>query len=224
MAKLGARLMVFSQTPWEMFKDGALAAYRKAWGEHQEGPPPPPLTGDLMFCHADAKQAEAIAYEYMANYYLSILKHYELMSEHFKGTKGYEFYGAASEGLRAVGLENSAKIYTGIQAWGTPEQLIEKLRQPPRAARRLRALADLPLRRHAGRGGRAEHPAVRERGAARAAPLVGRAARICTSCTVRTAALARGAQCGAGSQHRPARHVACTMGRTRAQSVRRAIT
>jgi len=82
-----------------------------------------------MFCHEDAKQAEALAYEYMANYYLSILKHYELMSEHFKGTKGYEFYGAASEGLRAVGLENSAKIYTGIQTWGTPAQLIEKLRQ-----------------------------------------------------------------------------------------------
>ena len=96
-----------------------------------------------MFCHEDAKQAEAMAYEYMANYYLSILKHYELMSEHFKGTKGYEFYGAASEGLRAVGLENSAKIYGGIQAWGTPEQLIEKLRNRRDAARRLRALADL---------------------------------------------------------------------------------
>jgi alkanesulfonate monooxygenase SsuD/methylene tetrahydromethanopterin reductase-like flavin-dependent oxidoreductase (luciferase family) len=129
VAKLGARLMVFSQTPWEMFKDGALAAYRKAWAEYQEGPPPPPLTGDLMFCHEDAGQAEAMAYEYMANYYLSILKHYELMSEHFKGTKGYEFYGNASDGLRAVGLENSARIYTGIQAWGTPEQLIEKLRR-----------------------------------------------------------------------------------------------
>ena len=51
------------------------------------------------------------------------------MSEHFKGTKGYEFYGNASDALRAVGLENSARIYSGIQAWGTPEQLIEKLRQ-----------------------------------------------------------------------------------------------
>ena len=173
VAKLGARLMVFSQTPWEMFKDGALAAYRTAWGEHQEGPPPPPLTGDLMFCHADAVQAEAMAYEYMANYYLAILKHYELMSEHFKGTKGYEFYGNAGDALRAVGLENSAKIYTGIQAWGTPEQLIEKLRSRRAAARRLRALADLPLRRDARGSGRAEHPAVRERGAARAAPLVG---------------------------------------------------
>ena len=88
------------------------------------------------------RRPRRLAYEYMANYYLSIMKHYELMSEHFKGTKGYEFYGNASDALRAVGLENSAKIYTGIQAWGTPEQLIEKLRHAARAARRLRALAD----------------------------------------------------------------------------------
>ncbi len=128
VARLGARLMVFSQTPWEMFRDGALAAYRAAWAEHQQGPPPPPLTGDLMFCHEDAAQAEALASEYMSNYYLSIIQHYELMSEHFKSTKGYEFYGSASEAFRAVGLESSAKVYTGIQAWGTPEQLIEKLR------------------------------------------------------------------------------------------------
>ena len=129
VAVLGARLMVFSQTPWEMFKDGALAAYRQAWSQYQEGPPPPPLTGDLMFCHPDPAQAEELAHQYMSNYYLSILQHYELMTEHFKHTKGYEFYGNASEGLRAVGLENSARIYCGIQTWGTPEQLLEKLRR-----------------------------------------------------------------------------------------------
>jgi alkanesulfonate monooxygenase SsuD/methylene tetrahydromethanopterin reductase-like flavin-dependent oxidoreductase (luciferase family) len=128
VAKLGARLMVFSQTPWELFRDGALAAYRKAWGEYQQGAPPPPLTGDLMFCHPDPGRAEQLAHEYMANYYLSIMSHYELVTGHFKSTKGYEFYGSAGDALRAVGLENSARIYTGIQAWGTPAQLVEKLR------------------------------------------------------------------------------------------------
>jgi alkanesulfonate monooxygenase SsuD/methylene tetrahydromethanopterin reductase-like flavin-dependent oxidoreductase (luciferase family) len=129
VARLGARLMVFSQTPWEMFKDGALAAYRKQWSECQEVPPPPPLTGDLMFCHPDPERAEALALEYMSNYYLSIIQHYELMSEHFKSTRGYEFYGSATDAFRAVGLESSARIYCGIQTWGTPEQILEKLRQ-----------------------------------------------------------------------------------------------
>jgi alkanesulfonate monooxygenase SsuD/methylene tetrahydromethanopterin reductase-like flavin-dependent oxidoreductase (luciferase family) len=129
VAKLGARLMVFSQTPWEMFKDGALAAYREAWASDQEGPPPPPLTGDLMFCHPDPEHAEALARDYMSNYYLSIIQHYELMSEHFQNTKGYEFYGNAREALAAVGAETSAQVYCGIQTWGTPDQIVEKLRQ-----------------------------------------------------------------------------------------------
>ena len=115
VAKLGARLMVFSQTPWEMFADGALA--------------PPPLTGDLMFCHPDAGRAEELAMKYMSNYYLSIIRHYELMSDHFEGTRGYEFYADATEAFKAVGLEQSAKVYCGIQSWGTPEQLVEKLRR-----------------------------------------------------------------------------------------------
>jgi alkanesulfonate monooxygenase SsuD/methylene tetrahydromethanopterin reductase-like flavin-dependent oxidoreductase (luciferase family) len=129
VARLGARLMVFSQTPWEMWAEGALAAYRDAWGRRQGGAAPAPLTGDLMFCHADAEQAQALGTRYMSNYYLSIIKHYELEKEHFKGTRGYEFYSDAAEAFRAVGLENSAKIYCGIQSCGTPEQILESLRR-----------------------------------------------------------------------------------------------
>lgn len=146
VAQLGARLMVFSQQPWEMFKEGALAAYHKAWSEQQQGPPPPPLTGDLMYCHRDPAEAEARAAEYMSNYYLSILSHYELMGDHFKGTAGYEFYGNAQEGLKAVGLESSAKIYTSIQIFGTPEQIVEKLR----ARRELLGDYELSLISHYG--------------------------------------------------------------------------
>ena len=146
VARLGARLMVFSQQPWALFKDGALAAYHKAWGEHQSGPPPPPLTGDLMYCHADPKVAEERGQQYMAAYYLSILKHYELMSEHFKDTRGYEFYGDAQQGLKAVGLETSAKIYSSIQVCGTPEQIVEQLR----ARRELLGAYELSLISHYG--------------------------------------------------------------------------
>lgn len=128
VARLGARLMVFSQTPWELFAEGALARYRETYRGLHGVEPPPPLTGDLMFCHEDPEAAEAQGLEYMSNYYLSIIQHYELMSEHFEGTKGYEFYSTAAEALKAVGAENSARIYCGIQSFGSPEQLVEKLR------------------------------------------------------------------------------------------------
>ena len=128
VARLGARLMVFSQQPWEMFAQGTLATYRARWSQLQQGAAPPPLTGDLMFCHENAAEAERLALEYMSNYYLSIIHHYELLGHHLEGVKGYELYSDASKALRAVGAENSAKIYCGIQTWGTPEQILDKLR------------------------------------------------------------------------------------------------
>ena len=146
VARLGARLMVFSQQPWEMFATGTLAAYRAHWSKYQQGPAPAPLTGDLMFCHEDAAEAERLALEYMSNYYLSIIHHYELLGHHLEGVKGYELYSDASKALRAVGAENSAKIYCGIQTWGTPEQILDKLR----ARKELLGDFDLALIAHYG--------------------------------------------------------------------------
>jgi len=127
-AVLGARLMTFSQQPWELYKDGALATYRKSFREAHGREAPPPLTGDLMFCHRDPDRARELALEYMKNYFLVIAQHYELMSEHFKKAKGYEYYATASDLFRAVGIEVAADTYCGVQTFGTPEQILEKLR------------------------------------------------------------------------------------------------
>jgi alkanesulfonate monooxygenase SsuD/methylene tetrahydromethanopterin reductase-like flavin-dependent oxidoreductase (luciferase family) len=126
-AGLGATLMTFTQMPWEMYAAGPLANYRKAFRAHQHRDAPFPLTGDLMFCDASAERAEAMAREYMANYFLSIAGHYELMSEHFRETKGYDLYANAADAFRAVGMELAMNTYVGIQTWGTPLQILEKL-------------------------------------------------------------------------------------------------
>jgi alkanesulfonate monooxygenase SsuD/methylene tetrahydromethanopterin reductase-like flavin-dependent oxidoreductase (luciferase family) len=127
-AELGARLMIFSQQPWELWKDGALAQYRKAYREKNGGEPPAPLTGDLMFCDEDAGRAEELARKYMAEYFLTIVDHYELMSDHFKDVGGYDNYASAAELFRTVGLETALDSYIGVQSWGTPEMIFEKLR------------------------------------------------------------------------------------------------
>jgi alkanesulfonate monooxygenase SsuD/methylene tetrahydromethanopterin reductase-like flavin-dependent oxidoreductase (luciferase family) len=126
-ARLGAKLMIFSQQPWEMFEQGPLTQYRKTWREVHGNEPPTALTGDLMYCHRDAKTAEERAMTYMANYFLTIVDHYELMSEHFKKAKGYEYYASTGDLFREVGLEPAVKTYCGVQSWGTPEQILEKL-------------------------------------------------------------------------------------------------
>ncbi len=128
-AELGARLMIFSQQPWELFAEGSLATYRETYRERHGKEAPPPLTGDLMFCHEDAGRVEELAMEYMCNYFLTIINHYELMSEHFKSAKGYEHYANAVDLFRQVGMEKAARTYCSVQAWGTPEMILEKLRR-----------------------------------------------------------------------------------------------
>ncbi len=128
-AALGARLMIFSQQTWDAFAAGSLAAYRRSWAEHHGGTPPPPVTGDLMFCHEDPGRAEELAMTWMPNYFLTIIEHYEILSEHFKDVEGYDYYETAGELFRQVGLETAAKGYCQVNCWGSPDQILEKLRQ-----------------------------------------------------------------------------------------------
>jgi len=128
-ARIGARLAIFSQLPWEVWAESSLAVYNKTYRETHGTEPPPPLTCDLLYCAADEKDAEAMAQKHMAEYYLSVLAHYELMSSHFKGMKGYEMYGAASDVLAAMGKDEQAAMYLSVQSYGTPQTILEKLRR-----------------------------------------------------------------------------------------------
>ena len=118
--------MTFTQQPWELYAAGPLAEYREHWRRLQTGSAPPPLTGDLMFCDESADRAEELARRHMAAYFLSIVEHYELMSEHFQHTPGYALYANAAAAFAAVGLETALDTYVGIQTWGTPEQILER--------------------------------------------------------------------------------------------------
>jgi hypothetical protein len=57
-----------------------------------------------------------------------VAHHYELMSDHFKKAKGYEMYANTVDLFRDIGLETMAQEYIKVQAWGTPEKIIDELR------------------------------------------------------------------------------------------------
>jgi alkanesulfonate monooxygenase SsuD/methylene tetrahydromethanopterin reductase-like flavin-dependent oxidoreductase (luciferase family) len=127
-ALLGGRLMTFTQQLWEQYAEGPLRIYRESYRKHHGTPPPPPLTGDLVYCHRDAAVAEAKGLEYMTNYFLTIARHYELMGDHFKDVTGYDSYASSSELFKQVGLEPAARGYCSVNTYGTPEQVLQKLR------------------------------------------------------------------------------------------------
>lgn len=126
-ADLGARMVVFSQRP---YPDQAVAmnTYRERFRERHGTDPGPPVTCDFVYCDSDPKRAEDRANEHIAGYLTSVMQHYELASDHLKDAKGYESYGNAVDLLKAVGLEAMCEMYLGVNVWGTPDQIIERLR------------------------------------------------------------------------------------------------
>jgi len=126
-ADLGARMVMFSQRPWEDQAE-SVRTYRERFVAAHGTEPYPPVVCDFVYCDRDPGRAEAMAHQYIAGYLTSVMEHYELQSDHLKQAKGYESYGNAVELLRAIGLDKLCEMYLGVNVWGTPEQILERLR------------------------------------------------------------------------------------------------
>jgi len=131
-AVIGARLMVLAQQPWEVFRDMALVPYQNKWRELRGSEPPPPVCGQLVYCDADAVRAAELGERYVKNYFASVVEHYEIAGKHFQGTRGYEFYASAADMITAIGLDEMANMYAGVNTFGTPAQIVERIEQQRR--------------------------------------------------------------------------------------------
>jgi hypothetical protein len=125
-ADLGARMVTFSQRPWD---DQAVAinTYKERFAANHGRPPHAPVICDFVFCDRDAGRAEDVAQQHIAGYLASVMEHYELESDHFKNAKGYESYGNTVDLMKAIGLEKLCSMYLDVNVWGTPEQIVERL-------------------------------------------------------------------------------------------------
>lgn len=132
IAEMGARMMFFVQFSIDKHIPG-IEIYREAFRKHQHRPAPPPLAIDFTFCDRDAGRAEELARRHIAGYYLSVIKHYEFNEDYHAKIKGYESYGDASRILRETGLEQAAQAYADEQAFGTPQEILDKLERRRRA-------------------------------------------------------------------------------------------
>lgn len=99
--------------------------FRAAYGTE----PPTPAFSEFVYCNADPAEAESVARQYLSQYFLSVVKHYEFSSTHFGETKGYQAYDEGARMIREAGLDAAAEAYDAAQPRGTPDQMIEKLSQ-----------------------------------------------------------------------------------------------
>ena len=127
VAKVGARMMTFMQYPAEQHAE-AINRYRDIYRETHSREPGPVLTQDFVYCHEDPEVAENTAREYLARYFLSVIKHYDFAGKHWRETPGYEAYQSGADMIREAGMEAAGAGYADTQIWGTPEQIVEKYR------------------------------------------------------------------------------------------------
>ena len=125
-AELGTQIMLFMQRP---IADMAAEVdrYRALFRARHRREPGPVLCNDFIICDDSAERAEEMARQYIAAYFLTAARHYEMAGSHFADTQGYAAYGDAAKMLRETGLENVANAFVDLQIWGTPQQIFDRL-------------------------------------------------------------------------------------------------
>lgn len=125
-ATIGGTMMSFVQLPWEQHH-AAVEAWRARFKElHPNKAPGAPVFSDFTFCHEDAAVAEKVARQYLTKYYASVIRHYDFDGSHWGETKGYQAYQAGASAIKEIGMEAACEGFVQSQAWGTPDQIVEK--------------------------------------------------------------------------------------------------
>ena len=125
-ARLGVQVLLFSNRSDEALAD-SVALYRENYLEHHDGKPPPPRLCDFMYCAETAAEGKEVGEPAIANYFVSVMNHYELLGDHFP--KGYQSYREQGEALKKSGKDQACADYVSVQCCGTPQAIIERLQR-----------------------------------------------------------------------------------------------
>ncbi len=126
VARLGVGMLINPQKPWDLV-DKELNEYRTTFREIHGEAAPPPVVEIFSYCDANAERAKAMIAKHLADFYRTILRHYEFAGDHFSSIKGYEFYGKMSKILQKSGDEGAIKFFLDLQPSGTPDECIEQI-------------------------------------------------------------------------------------------------
>ncbi len=124
LAQLGIGMLIIPQKPFsDHLKD--VETHAKLYRQVHGCEPPKPIITSYVFCDKEAGRAEDMARTYIAGYWREVVKHYELLGEHFKNIKNYEHYQQQAATYNEDGVVD---LFLSMQVYGTPAQCYEKVK------------------------------------------------------------------------------------------------
>jgi alkanesulfonate monooxygenase SsuD/methylene tetrahydromethanopterin reductase-like flavin-dependent oxidoreductase (luciferase family) len=126
MARMGVGLLVIAQKPWETAA-AELQGYRTRFLELNGTEAPKPVLLITTGVSKDPDTIERLRHVYMQRWASSVVEHYEFDNVGFAQIQGYEYYEALANSIAKYGLHRFNGFMADLQAWGTPEQVTEKL-------------------------------------------------------------------------------------------------
>ena len=126
MAELGLGILIIPQKAWQAVAE-ELREYRALYRQVNGSEPLPPIAAGWTFCDDDEGRAREMAERYIAGYFRTAQRHYELASDHFAKIKGYEYYGKTTQRAQEAGAQSGDEFFLNLQVWGTPEQCYRKI-------------------------------------------------------------------------------------------------
>jgi len=127
MSRLGVGLLIVAQKPWEMVKSD-VEAYRNRFREINGEEAPRPIMNVFVAVNEDPVEAQRMRETYLESYARSTVMHYEFDNADFAKIEGYEYYSALAKNIAKHGLKKFNSFLADLQVWGTPQQVIEKLK------------------------------------------------------------------------------------------------
>ncbi len=127
-ARLGARMVMFADRPWDR-RLPQIQQHARMFADLHGRAGPPPLTADFCVCTSTMDGAEELSRQYMGTFVYSNYDHYELLGEHFSKVSGYDSYAAKVEVAKEVGVEGMVDGFMEAAVWGTPDRILRELEQ-----------------------------------------------------------------------------------------------
>jgi alkanesulfonate monooxygenase SsuD/methylene tetrahydromethanopterin reductase-like flavin-dependent oxidoreductase (luciferase family) len=125
-AKLGAKVIMFADRPWEM-RMPVLDKWRELHRQNHGTEAPSLMMTEFVVCGSDEATLEQEAYTYQGKFVESNFYHYEFLGDHFKSVKGYDAYQQKAEIAREGGIEGAVEGFMKAASWGTPDKILRGL-------------------------------------------------------------------------------------------------